>query len=199
MIIKLFCAKIKLSNYLFLQQKNLIINEKKLKCAIIKLNIGIKWLFNLAEFMLRGRILLMKRTYERPLMFAEEFVSDQYVAACKEPMYNVTPTSVRCESKGHENTQYITMFTDQQAACVALFVPSVGSAVGDKFKTKFEACAYVDGCNRSRWLSNHPNDTKFETHAKRHGVYGPEDPDRDGFINHDTTIDLSLAQKFNLS
>lgn len=141
----------------------------------------------------------MKRAYQRPEMYAETFVSNQYVAACNEPMYSVTPTQVRCQSKGHNNTQTIMMFTDRQAACIALFVPNVGAAVDDKFKTKFEACAYKDGCNRSIWLQNHPKDTSFEKHADDHGVYRPEDPDRDGFIYHDTTIDLSLAQKFNLS
>ena len=131
----------------------------------------------------------MKRSYEKPLMFAVTFVTNQYVAACKEPMYNVTPTPVRCESPGHANTQYITMFTDQQKACVALFVPQVGSAQGDKFKTQFEACAYVNGCNRKNYTgSNHRRE-----HASFPGAY-------DGaFINHDTTIDLSLAQKYNLS
>lgn len=131
----------------------------------------------------------MKRSYEKPLMFAETFVSNQYVAACKEPMYEVTPTRVRCESPGHKNTQYITMFTDQQTSCVALFVPKVGSVQGDKFKTQFEACAYVKGCNRKNYTgSNH----RWE-HASSFGKNNGE------FINHDTTIDLSLAQKYNLS
>lgn len=140
----------------------------------------------------------MKRSYEKPLMFAETFVSNQYVAACKEPMYNVTPTQVRCISKGHNNTQYITMFLDSQTSCVATFVPKVGSASGDKFYTKFEACRNVDGCNRSGWLRKHPNDTNFSLHYERHGS-GWGDEDRDGFMNHDTVIDLSLAEKFNLS
>ncbi len=39
----------------------------------------------------------MKRSYEKPLMFAETFVSNQYVAACKEPMYECnTYTEFRC-------------------------------------------------------------------------------------------------------
>lgn len=137
----------------------------------------------------------MKMKYESPKMFAETFVANQYVAACKEPMYETTPTNVRCESRGHTNTQYITMFTDQQSACVALFVPQVGSASGDKFKTQFEACAYVDGCNRVNWLKKHPDDIYFWEHANKHGQGWSSGK----FINHDTSIDLSLAQKFNLS
>lgn len=137
----------------------------------------------------------MKRNYESPKMFAETFIANQYVAACKEPMYSVTPTTVRCESPGHTNTQTITMFTDQQSACVAIFVPNVGSASGDKFKTQFEACAYVDKCNRRNWLESHPNDTDFSQHASAHR----SGRNSGAFINHDTTIDLSLAEKFNLS
>ena len=140
----------------------------------------------------------MKRSYEKPLMFAETFVSNQYVAACKEPMYNVTPTQVQCTSSGHTNRQYITMFLDSQTSCVATFVPNVGSASGDKFYTKFEACRNEVGCNRSGWLRKHPRDTNFSFHVAMHGS-GSEDPDKDGFINHTTVIDLSLAQKYNLS
>lgn len=131
----------------------------------------------------------MKRSYERPMMFAETFISNQYVAACKEPMYEVTPTLVTCETPGHLNTQSIMMFTDQQTACVALFVPNVGSAQGDKFKTKFEACAYVEGCNRK----NYPYS------ESRHRWEHASGLNPGAFINHDTTIDLSLAEKFNLS
>ena len=133
----------------------------------------------------------MKRSYEKPLMFAETFVSNQYVAACKEPMYNVTPTQVRCESPGHKNTQSITMFTDQQTSCVALFVPKVGSVQGDKFKTQFEACAYVNGCNRKNYTGS------SWQHAREHASF--PGANNGAFINHDTTIDLSLAQKYNLS
>ena len=133
----------------------------------------------------------MKRSYEKPLMFAETFISNQYVAACKYPMYETTPTRVRCETPGHANTQYITMFTDQQKACVAVFVPQVGSAQGDKFKTQFEACAYVNGCNRKNYTGS------SWQHAIEHASFlGANDG---AFINHDTTIDLSLAEKFNLS
>ncbi len=133
---------------------------------------------------------MTKMTYERPMMFAETFVANQYVAACQEPMYNATPTSVKCQSKGHKNTQYITMFTDQQSACVALFVPNVGQSVNGVFKTQFEACAYVNGCNRSNWTGT--AEEHQTAHASRYGEPG-------AFIYHDTTIDLSLAEKYNLS
>lgn len=128
-------------------------------------------------------------------MFAETFVANQYVAACKEPMYSVTPTQVKCESKGHTNRQEITMFTDQQTACVAIFVPNVGSTQGDKFKTQFEACAYEVGCNRQSWLQAHPDDKDLTYHKYAHRSGWSEG----AFINHDCTIDLSLAEKFNLS
>ncbi len=138
----------------------------------------------------------MKRMYSKPEMYAETFVANQYVAACTSPQYETTPTKVKCESKGHTNTQSITMFTDSQSACIAKFVPNVGTAVDDKFKTQFNACAYVDECNQQTWLAEHPYDTDFSSHAFWHGT--PEGS-RTGFINHDTTIDLSLAKKFNLS
>ena len=128
-------------------------------------------------------------------MFAETFIANQYVAACSAPMYEVTPTLVRCESPGHSNRQEIMMFTDQQTACVAIFVPNVGDADGDKFKTQFEACAYVVGCNRRTWLETHRYDTDFSEHASKHSSGW----NSGAFINHDCTIDLSLAEKFNLS
>lgn len=138
------------------------------------------------------------RYYEKPEMYAEQFVPNQYVAACQEPMYSVTPTPVRCTSKGHNNTQVITMFLDSQPACVAKFVPKVGSASGDVFNTKYEACRNVVGCNRSNWLQDNPKDTNFTSHAKKHGT-GWGDDDGDGFMYHDTKIDLRLAEKYNLS
>lgn len=141
------------------------------------------------------------RYYEKPEMYAEQFVPNQYVAACQEPMYNVTPTRVKCTSKGHDNTQVITMFLDSQAACVAKFVPKVGSASGDIFKTKYEACRNVVGCNKSNWLQKHPDDTNFRLHGDDwcgHGS-GWGDDDGDGFMYHDTEINLKLAEKYNLS
>lgn len=136
------------------------------------------------------------KKYEKPAMFAELFAPNQYVAACKEPMYNVQPTQVKCTSPGHNNTQFNTMFLDSQSACIVKFTPNVGSAQGDKFKTQFEACAYKNGCNKQNWLNSYPKDTNFEQHVRAHGTYN-NDPD--GFIQHDTVIDLSLAEKFNLS
>ncbi len=133
-----------------------------------------------------------KMKYEKPQMYAETFIANQYVAACQEPMYEVKPTQVRCETPGHRNTQYTTMFTDRQNACVALFVPHVGSADGDKFHTQFEACAYFDGCNRNNYNSEWP-------HWLAHGVTDHEGFHPGAFINHDTTIDLSTARKYNLS
>lgn len=139
----------------------------------------------------------MKMKYESPLMFAETFVANQYIAACQEPIYNVEPTQVRCTSPGHDNTQYNTMFLDSQSACVVKFNPGVGSAEGDIFHTQFEACAYHDGCNRQKWLEDHPRDTNFGLHAFMHGTYGWND--RTGFIMHNTVVDLSLAEKYQLS
>ena len=139
----------------------------------------------------------MKRTYENPEMYAELFAPNQYVAACKEPIYNVEPTQVRCISPGHQNTQYNTMFLDSQVACVVKFNPGVGQGQGDKFYTQFEACAYENGCNRQNWLAAHPSDKNFSEHKRSH-------PSRrwanDGaFIMHDTVVDLSFAEKYQLS
>lgn len=141
----------------------------------------------------------MKRIYESPKMFAETFIANQYVAACKEPIYNVEPTKVKCTSKGHDNTQYNTMFLDTQTACVVKFNPGVGQGEGDKFYTQFEACWGVDGCNKQNWLATHPNDTDFSDHASRKRGHGTWNNDPDGFILHDTVIDLSLAEKYQLS
>lgn len=137
----------------------------------------------------------MKRSYATPQMYAESFVPNQYIAACQEPIYNVTPTQVRCESPGHQNTQYNTMFLDSQTACVVKFNPGVGTAEGDVFHTQFEACAYVEGCNRQNYNGTE-EEHKWE-HASQHW-FGWSSNDGD-FIMHDTTIDLSLAEKYQLS
>lgn len=139
----------------------------------------------------------MKRiSYEKPQMYAETFIANQYIAACKEPIYNVSPMKVRCTSQGHDNTQYNTMFLDSQSACIVKFNPGVGTASGDKFYTQFEACWRTDGCNKQNWLANHPKDTNFEQHVGQHGTW---QGDADGFILHDTVIDLSTAEKYQLS
>lgn len=138
----------------------------------------------------------MKRIYESPVMFAEIFVANQYVAACSEPIYNVKPMMVRCTSADHNNTQEIKMFLDSQIDCIVKFNPGVGTASGDKFKTQFEACAYVVGCNRQKWLKDYPNDTSFEFHVKLHHT---PDFSNDGFVMHDTEIYLSTAEKYQLS
>ena len=139
----------------------------------------------------------MKRiSYERPQMYAETFIANQYIAACKEPIYNVTPTEVKCTSDGHTNKQITTMFLDTQTACIVKFNPGVGTASGDKFYTQFEACAYRVGCNKQNWLANNPKDTNFERHVNKHGTW---QGDADGFILHDTVIDLSTAEKYQLS
>lgn len=138
----------------------------------------------------------MKRSYEKPLMFAETFISNQYVAACKESIYNVSPMQVKCTSKGHDNTQINTMFLDSQSACIVKFYPGVGQGVGDKFYTQFEACWGTVGCNKQNWLQKHPSDTNFKQHLRSHGTYNG---DSDGFILHDTVINLSDAEKYQLS
>lgn len=139
----------------------------------------------------------MKRiSYEKPQMYAETFIANQYIAACEEPIYNVSPMKVRCTSQGHDNTQYNTMFLDSQTACIVKFNPGVGTAKDDKFYTQFEACWGTDGCNRQNWLASHPYDTNFKWHVMLHGTW---DSDEDGFILHDTVIDLSTAEKYQLS
>lgn len=139
----------------------------------------------------------MRKSYATPQMYAESFVANQYIAACKEPIYNVEPTQVRCETPGHQNTQYNTMFLDSQTACVFKFNPGVGTAEGDVFHTQFEACAYVEGCNRQNWLASHPRDTNFSQHRRDHD--SPRYANNGAFIMHDTTIDLSYAEKYQLS
>ena len=139
----------------------------------------------------------MKKSYETPQMYAESFVANQYIAACQEPIYDVTPTQVRCQTPGHQNTQYITMFLDSQTTCIAKFNPGVGTAEGDLFHTQFEACTYVNGCNRQNWLESHPWDQNFRQHRSDHD--SPRYANNGGFIMHDTTIDLSLAEKYQLS
>lgn len=139
----------------------------------------------------------MKKSYETPQMYAESFVANQYIAACQEPIYDVTPTQVRCQTPGHQNTQYITMFLDSQTTCIAKFNPGVGTAEGDLFHTQFEACTYVNGCNRQNWLESHPRDLNFQQHRRDHD--SPWYANNGGFIMHDTTIDLSLAEKYQLS
>ena len=139
----------------------------------------------------------MRKSYATPQMYAESFVANQYIAACQEPIYKVQPTKVRCQTPGHQNTQYNTMFLDSQTACVVKFNPGVGTAEGDVFHTQFEACAYKEGCNRQNWLASHPGDTSFRLHREKHAsswfAYDGE------FIMHDTTIDLSFAEKYQLS
>ena len=139
----------------------------------------------------------MKGIYATPQMYAESFVANQYIAACQEPIYNVQPTRVRCQTPGHQNTQYNTMFLDSQTACVVKFNPGVGTAEGDVFHTQFEACAYEEGCNRQNWLASHPWDTNFSQHRKDHD--SPWYANNGAFIMHDTTIDLSYAEKYQLS
>lgn len=139
----------------------------------------------------------MRKSYATPQMYAESFVANQYIAACQKPIYEVEPTSVKCESPGHKNTQYTDMFLDSQTACVVKFNPGVGTAEGGVFHTQFEACAYVEGCNRQNWLASHPWDTNFSQHGKDHD--SPWYADNGAFIMHDTTIDLSYAEKYQLS
>ena len=140
---------------------------------------------------------MKKLDYETPMMFAETFVANQYVAACQNPAYNITETlTVKCTSPGHDNTAVNVMFTDSMSACIVKFNPGVGEAKGDKFYTQFEACAYVVGCNKQKWLEKYPHDKNFNKHVKRHGT---PDWDRDGFVMHDTVIDLRFAEKYQLS
>ena len=145
---------------------------------------------------MEGVVIMKKVRYEKPMMFADTFVANQYVAACEKAYTNIEPTQVRCISDGHTNKQITTMFLEAQEACVVKFNPGVGQAKDDKFYTQFEACAYRVGCNKQNWLRNHPTDKNFNQHVESH--HTPRG-DKDGFILHNTVIDLSQAEKFQLS
>lgn len=66
----------------------------------------------------------MKRIYESPVMFAEVFVANQYVAACGEIINQVNPMTVRCQSKGHTNQARDTIFIDN-TSCEGKYDPSL--------------------------------------------------------------------------
>ena len=83
------------------------------------------------------------------------------------------------------------MFLDSQTACVVKFNPGVGTAEGDVFHTQFEACAYVEGCNRQNWHGT------MREHQREHASSWWAN--NGAFIMHDTTIDLSYAEKYQLS
>lgn len=140
----------------------------------------------------------MKKTYSSPKMYAETFVPNQYAGACLNPVFKEIPvTEVVCISPGHQNTQTNDMFLDSQNACIVKFNPGVGEAENNVFYTQFEACAYVNECNRQNWLAKHPGDTKYRDHKKQHA--SSKNREDGAFIMHDTYIDLSLAETYQLS
>lgn len=67
----------------------------------------------------KGRCFAMKMIYEAPAMYAEAFAPNQYVAACKDPDYQVEvdPLNVRCQTKGHQNTAIESIFFGGNENC----------------------------------------------------------------------------------
>ena len=135
----------------------------------------------------------MKQIYESPKMFAEVFVPNQYVAACEESFENIPRMEVKCTSKGHDNIAINNMFTDSNNDCTAKYNPGVGDEGSDGlFHTQFEACDTVVGCNRYN----------YEEHGGRYSGSGDwhwHGIQPCAWIMHDTEIDLSEAQKYQLS
>lgn len=64
----------------------------------------------------KGRCFAMKMIYEAPAMYAEAFAPNQYVAACKDPVFenDVPPMTVRCQSEGHMNIAATNIFFDER-------------------------------------------------------------------------------------
>lgn len=136
------------------------------------------------------------RKYEKPAMYAEVFVPNQYVAACEEAFENISAIQVKCETKGHNNTAINMMFTDANNACTAKYNPGVGDVGRDgRFHTEFEACDYgpID-CNRFNYADKggSMNRDGSHKHAGYHGI-------QCHWIMHKTSVDLSTAQKYQLS
>lgn len=93
------------------------------------------------------------------------------------------------------------MFTTSQTDCIAKFNPGVGTAQGDVFHTQFEACEYEPRCNRQSWLAVHPEDTSLKKHQEEHASrnFFGKSMNNGAFIMHNTTINLSVAEKYQLS
>ncbi len=152
----------------------------------------------------KGEFFMEKAVYERPVLFAETFVANQYCAACTGTEDVIAPTTVICQSQDHLNKAENTMFTDSNTACKAKYNPGVGYADGDVFHTQFEACdnaAHI-GCNRVDWLAS--GGTIWGDGGHYHEgdgiwVQGTFFPSLSQFIMHDTTVSLSFATKYMLS
>ena len=135
------------------------------------------------------------RKYVKPVMYAEVFVANQYIAACQEAFQTIPVMQVQCETQGHNNTAINNMFTDSNTACTAKYNPSVGDVGADgRFHTQFEACNYGPiECNRYNYQSLGGTMNQDGSH-KHNGVKYDCN-----WIMHDTSIDLSTAQKYQLS
>lgn len=136
------------------------------------------------------------RKYEKPAMYAEVFVPNQYVAACEEAFENIPAMKVKCETNGHNNTAINMMFTDVNNACTAKYNPGVGDVGSDgRFHTEFEACNYgpID-CNRFNYAEK-ANGTMNRDGSHSHSGYKYDC----NWIMHKTSVDLSTAQKYQLS
>lgn len=59
----------------------------------------------------------MKLKYESPVLFAELFVPNQYVAACGDTVTTIDPMTVRCQSNNHQNIAQDTIFLESNTAC----------------------------------------------------------------------------------
>lgn len=66
--------------------------------------------------------------YEAPAMYAEAFAPNQYVAACKDPGYQlkVDPMTVRCQTYLHNNTAMDVVFFEGNTSCTGAYNPTYG-------------------------------------------------------------------------
>ena len=65
----------------------------------------------------------MMKKYEKPLMLAETFVPNQYVAACGDTINTIPAMTVRCHSDGHDNTARVSIFIDN-SSCRGVYNPN---------------------------------------------------------------------------
>lgn len=96
----------------------------------------------------RGRCFEMKMIYEAPAMYAEAFAPNQYVAACKEPVFDVDvpAMTVRCETPGHKNTAAMNIFFGDNTSCHGKYdADAVGSGyVQGVWDTKYNSAEQKD-------------------------------------------------------
>lgn len=72
----------------------------------------------------------MKMIYEAPAMYAEAFAPNQYVAACKNPVFenDVPPMEVRCQSADHQNIATTNIFFDANKQCEGKYNPNAAGS-----------------------------------------------------------------------